>query len=94
MEKMVNGTRVVIKDKIPAKANWDLMSKLQAIGSDIGAASFDDMALIIGRMVETWDFAGKPQDPEAVGELDLFRELMPLVQAATEAITGGEDSKN
>jgi len=94
MEKMINGTRVIIRDRIPARQNWDLLSKMQAMGTDVGKASFEDMAMIIGRLVESWDFEGVPQDVNAVAELDLFKELMPLVQAATETISGGEASKN
>ncbi len=90
MELTVNGTRVVLRDKLSAKANWDLLQKAQTFSG--GTATFEDMVEIVRRYVKEWDFPGDPADPASYEDLDLFKELLPIVNAAIGAQEQGPQS--
>jgi len=84
MELVVNGRCVTMKDKLPARENWDLISQWRELDPN----SFDDMAGMLARFVESWDFPGDPKDVESYAELDLFREFSPLVEAMNQLFRG------
>lgn len=93
MEIEVNGKTVVLRTKLPAKANWDLMKKFENFNP--AELEFDEVADVIKRFVESWELDGDPKDTDSWEDIDMFTELFPIVKAVTEFIgqaSGG--SKN
>lgn len=84
-EVVVNGRVVRMRRRFPAKENWDLPGLFMRLG---GGGDFDlqQMVPILPRLIESWEFAGDPADEAAYGELDLFRELIPLVRGVSEKL--------
>jgi len=82
VEVTVNGKRVVLRDKITTrdwdgiKAKWDELSEL---GFD--KAPWQKRVALFQSFVESWEFAGDPQDVDAWGDLDRFDEELPLQEA-------------
>lgn len=88
-EVTIAGKRVKFRDKLPVKDNWDLMQQLGQLDLGDDPASMDWQAHIpiMVRLIEEWEFEGDPSDPEAYGELDLFREFLPLLGKYTEMVS-------
>lgn len=84
----INGKAVTIKDRFPAKENWDLPNVLMSFARQEGEQGFDLQRIVpaLPRLIEAWEFQGDPADPDAYGELDLFRELIPLVREVSQAL--------
>ena len=78
----INGKEVVFKETLAAKDWWPLLPKLIGLKQSnwLEVLSFDTVCQIIAGCVATWEFDGSPDDPEAVGELDAFDELLPLLR--------------
>lgn len=82
MELLINGQKVVLRDKLPAALYWDKLAKFQ--GFDPTTARFEDVAQMGALWVESWGFDGDPQDVAAWGQLDLITEFAPLLKACGE----------
>jgi len=81
-EAIINGKRVTLKAKLGAKANWDLTRKFQKF--DLDTMEFDEMADLLARFIESWEFDGDPADVASYADLDLLTEFMPLMTTVTE----------
>jgi len=93
VEIEVKGKKVVLRDKMPAKANWDLFQNFERFAS--GELDFDRIVDLLSRVVESWELEGDPHDTATYEEMDLFSEMMPLVSALSEIVsTWTESSKN
>ena len=84
----INGKEVVFRDRFPAKDYWDLPGALSAVATQAQDGKMDLKAAVpvLQRVVKSWEFAGEPKDAESFGELDIFRELIPLLTAAAQFI--------
>ena len=85
MELDINGKKVVLKAKLPAKANWDLIQNFDRFAE--GTLEFDKVADLLARIIDTWELEGDPHDPVSYEALDLFSEMMPLMGALGEFVT-------
>lgn len=87
-EFVIAGKRVKFRDKLPVKDNWDLMQKLAGLDLGEKPTKMDWKAHlpIMCRVIEEWEFEGDPSDPEAYGNLDLFREFLPLLGKYTDMV--------
>jgi len=81
----IDGKAVTMRSRFPAKENWDLPGLFMRLG---GGDDFDlkQMVPILPRLIQSWEFEGDPADEAAYGELDLFRELIPLVRGVSEKL--------
>lgn len=71
MDIDVRGTRVVLRDRLLARDAWPLRT-LMARGAKGETLSFEEEAGALALVVESWGFAGDPQDVNAYAELDLI----------------------
>ena len=80
--RMVNGTPVRMRTRFPAKENWDLPGMLMTFArQDEGGFDLQRIVPVLPRLIEGWGFDGlDPREAESYGELDLFREVIPLVK--------------
>ena len=76
MEVTVNGKKVTLRDRLPAKQSWPLMGALQNMSN--GKLEYDDAVMLLKTAIESWEFAGDPTDAASYETLDLFSEMMPL----------------
>ena len=83
MDITINGKRVTLRDKIPARLGWDaIVLKLEALqGKDIRDMAFDDLAAIMAVAVESWELDGDPASTDSYAALDLATEFIPLSNA-------------
>ena len=95
----INGKEVVFKETLAAKDWWPLLPKFIGLKQSnwVEALDFDTMCQIVRGCVESWEFDGNPDDPEAAGELDAFDELLPLLKEISsflnERLSLGEPEK-
>jgi hypothetical protein len=84
----INERMVLFKERFPAKENWDLPQALSAVATQAQDGNIDLKAAVpvLQRVIGSWEFDGLPSDAEAYGELDIFRELIPLLTAAAQFI--------
>ena len=79
MDIMINGKRVTLRDKIPAKVGWNIIIArdgiLRKAWEDL---TFDDVASLAVLAVDNWEFCGDPHDAPSFAELDLVNEFVPL----------------
>ena len=102
---VINGKRVRLHTRFPAKDNWDLPEKLMMFQTSQASQSEPagepdaagnrpptmDMKIfvpILPRLVAGWEFPWDPAEEDSYGELDMFRELIPLVQGAMSNLVG------
>lgn len=86
-ERIINGKRVIFKDKLPAKEGWDLWERI--VEFDQGGVK---NAVVLARpilphVIATWEFEGDPADLAAYDNLDVIEELLPLANALGEYVT-------
>jgi len=84
----INEKNVDFVLKFPAKDNWDLPQALSELGTTAQGGGFDlqKAVPVLQRVVRSWEFDGDPKDADAFGDLDIFRELIPLVTAVARYI--------
>lgn len=87
----VAGKSVTFRKKLPADKWWPLLPKLAKLqeagaGGALTVLDFPTLCEIVSGSVEAWEFDGDPTDAAAVGALDAFSELMPLVMAISKMI--------
>jgi len=84
----INGKGVTVKSRFPAKENWDLPNVLMSFARQDEEAGFDLQKIVpvLPRLIEDWEFPGEPSDEKAYGNLDLFRELIPLVREVSKTL--------
>ena len=83
-EFTIAGKRVTLRERFPASEFWDmpkLISDLVGEGTD-----YEKHIPLLLRLIESWEFDGDPTDPEAYGELDILRELRPLIRASSDYV--------
>lgn len=86
----INGKEVVFHTRFPAKDNWDLPGELQKLGTQAqgGVVDMQSAVPLLTRVVKSWEFDGDPTDADAYGNLDIFREFVPLVTAVAQYVAG------
>jgi hypothetical protein len=79
-EITIAGKRVVIREDYPARENWDLPNLLGAMAGDgtPGSMNMEKAPALLARVIESWEFDADPSDVEAYGDMNLWRELLPL----------------
>jgi hypothetical protein len=79
MDTTINGKRVTLRDKIPAKMGWNIIIArdgiLQKSWEDL---TFDDVASLAVLAVDSWELPGDPHEAVSFSELDLVDEFVPL----------------
>ena len=75
MEVEINGTPVALRDKYPTREFDDLRRSFVKITVE---TPWLQRAQALCRFIESWGFAGDPQDPEVWGDLDIFSEMMAI----------------
>lgn len=94
----INGKMVILRRKLPAKHWWPLLPKLSKMGekgvNPLDVLDWPTVCAMVAGGVESWEFEGEPADPEAVGALDTFVELTPLVAAIAGLIREIQQPKN
>ena len=78
---VINGKQITFRARLPARDNWDLPELIRAMGQQGESVDMRQAVPVLARVVASWEFDGDPHDPNAYGDLDLFRELIPLVNA-------------
>lgn len=85
----INGKEIVFREHFPAKDFWDLPAKIvQLHRMRSGREEFDlKLAVpLLARLIVSWEYEGDPTDEVVYGELDVIRDLLPLVQLATDQL--------
>ncbi len=82
MDIQVNGKRVTLRDKIPAKLGWDIViTKAGILSKAWHEVLFEDLALLLTVAVESWELEGDPSNAKTYEDLDLLTEFVPLTTA-------------
>lgn len=95
----INGKEVVFKETLAAKDWWPLLPKLIGLKQSnwLEVLDFDTVCRMIVATVESWEFDGAPDDSEAIGQIDAFDELLPLLREVSsflnERLSLGESEK-
>ena len=80
MELTINGKRVVLRDRLPARLGWDvIVTKAGVLQKAWNEIDFDDLAALLSVAVESWEFDGDPSAAGSYASLDLLTEFVPLV---------------
>jgi hypothetical protein len=85
----INGKQVLFRAKLPSSIWWPLLPTLSRLGGSdnpLEVLDWPTVCQMVAGSVKSWEFDGEPDDPKAVGELDAFNELTPLVKAISEMI--------
>ena len=80
---LTTGKTVVLRERYPTREFDDLRKQLAGLGADI---PWLKRAILLRRFVESWEFEGDPQEPEAWGDLDLFAEFTAIELAVAKLI--------
>lgn len=83
-EFTVNGKRVWLRKRLPLREQDALLELAAACSNTKPRTNIPVMA----RLIESWEFAGDPADPEAYEDLDLLDEFLPLVEIAGTYLAG------
>ena len=70
MEIDVRGTKVVLRDRLPAREAWPLR-QLMVRAQKGETLTFDEEAGALAQCVESWEFEGDPHDVESYAQMDL-----------------------
>ena len=89
----INGKEVVFVEQPRSDRWWAVMPVLQKMQGVDGAAvlgelEWADVVTLVQAAVASWEFDGDPQDPEAIGALHPFKELIPLLSAFSQQVEG------
>ena len=76
----IAGKAVHLRERFPAREYYSLLAAVRSLGR-LGEQPFAEQVGGIVAAVEKWEFEGKPEDIEAWAELDVFEELLPLLEA-------------
>ncbi len=83
-ERVINGKKVVLHNRIPGRELRSLPKLLRQIqGEDL----YEQLPLC-KLLIESWEAPGSPMDDEAYGDLDGFRELLPVQKFVAEYALG------
>jgi len=75
----INGKRVTLRDKIPARLGWDIViTRANILQKAWHEIDFRDLASLLSVAVESWEFEGDPKDAASYDNLDLLTEFVPL----------------
>lgn len=77
-EITVNGRRVVLRERLPARECWPLIETLRVSQREGREMTYDEEVRAMATLIESWEFEGDPHDPSAYEALDLFEEYLPL----------------
>lgn len=83
-EITVSGRRVTLRERFPAKDFWDIPSMIAEVAGE--GIDYQRHIPLLMRIIESWEFEGDPADAEAYGELDILRELRPLIRACSDYV--------
>ena len=83
MEIVVNGKKVVLREKYPVRDFEHLRREFAKITVDSG---WQERAAVNRSFVESWEFDGDPADPESWGDLDMFTESLAIEKAIVDKI--------
>lgn len=81
-EILINGKRVVFKERLPLSKAPELPAMLAKVESDLRA-----VARVGAVLIEDWEFDGNPSDRRSYEDLDIPTEVMPLAKALGEYIS-------
>ena len=86
----INAKEVTFHARFPARDNWDLPQQLQALAATAQGGQLDMQAAVplLTRVIATWEFDGDPADTAAYDDLDIFREIIPLVTEVAQYVAG------
>lgn len=76
----INGKRVAFKSKLPLRDSRDLPALIDAIKPD----NYDSQIGLLMKIVDSWEFTGRPDEPQSYEDMDVLSELTPMVNAAGE----------
>lgn len=76
MEFTVNGKKVVVKDTLTMLDGYDLYGLM----ADQTSRDMRTQVPLLVKMIESWELAGNPADPDAYNGLDVFHEFLPLAR--------------
>ncbi len=85
----INGKQVMFYAKMDAGKWWPLLPKLHAVQGSSDPFSVLDWPTVcemVKAAVKSWEFDCEPDDFEALADLDLMAEMMPLVTSITKFI--------
>lgn len=86
---VINGKEVEFREKLPAGRWWGILPRLVNLDKEaniLEQLDWDAVVGIIRGTVKAWEFGGDPDSPEDIAELDMFSELIPLIQAIANMI--------
>lgn len=81
-ERLINGKRVVFRQRVPLSKAPDLPKMLEAVATDLRA-----VARVGAVMIEEWEFEGPPSDRRSYEDLDITTEILPLARELGEYIS-------
>lgn len=74
MEVQIDGTTVVLRDKLTLKDGYDVYGFIM----QCDAQDMRTHVPLMRRMIESWEFEGDPSKAASYDELDMLRVLIPL----------------
>ena len=77
-EHTINGHKIVLKRRVEGKDARGLAVMVSGIADVLNEP--EKLAPIGAALIESWEFAGSPQDAESYGALDVFDEVFPLAE--------------
>lgn len=83
-EHTINGKRVTMRRRLPnkeARQIFKLASEMASITEDTERA-----VPLAQLLIESWEFAGSPQEAASYEGLDIFDEMIPLAMALGEFV--------
>ncbi len=86
----INTKEVTFHTRFPARDNWDLPQQLQALAATAQDGQMDLQAALplLTRVIASWEFDGDPADVAVYDDLDIFREIIPLVTEVAQYVAG------
>ena len=87
-ELEINGKKVTLRARLPARDSWVILELLRT-GSEDEESSFDDEARLLSVVVLSWEFGGDPSDPRSYADLAVFSEFLPLRDAVGRYLNRG-----
>ena len=86
----VAGKTVQFKRRLTLNEQVEIEDRLKATE---GGKLADQIALV-RLLIESWGFEGDPSDAAAYGDLDIFEELLPVIETAGKYITDKRAAAN
>lgn len=84
MEIVVNGKKVVLRERYPTREYDDLRQQFSLLKDD--STPWHKRAKLLCKFIESWEFGDDPSDLEIWGDFDMFSETLAIENAIGDLI--------